>query len=147
MDVHTRLFQKSQTSNKSKSLKSKYIAKKVEIDESLFGTYLLSQASEQKNQNYNHPEIGVLREDDLVRMKVYNVFIDRKPFVNQPKKNCNKKGVWLRKRKNTNYRWQKLNAKKCFDSKKRKRRERIRKQRANSGYKGKFFALTMYRKN
>ena len=51
MDVHTRLFQKSQTSNKSKSLKSKYIAKKVEIDESLFGTYRLSQASEQKNQN------------------------------------------------------------------------------------------------
>jgi hypothetical protein len=75
-----------------------------------------------KNKNYNHPEIGVLREDDLVRMKVYNVFIDRKPFANQPKKNCNKKGVWLRKRKNTNYRWQKLNAKKCFDSKKRKRR-------------------------
>lgn len=23
-----------------------------------------------KNKNYNHPEIGVLKEDDLVRMKV-----------------------------------------------------------------------------
>ena len=70
---------KSQTSNKSKSLKSKYVAKKVEIDESLFGirTKKPERTDEElkkvtdmvKNKNYNHPEIGVLKEDDLLRMK------------------------------------------------------------------------------
>lgn len=40
---------KSQASNRSKSLKNKYIAKKSEIDESLFGTFNLMQASELKN--------------------------------------------------------------------------------------------------
>lgn len=33
---------RSQASNKSKSLKSKYVAKKSEIDESLFGTWVLT---------------------------------------------------------------------------------------------------------
>lgn len=45
MDVPIDPMQKSQASNKSKSLKSKYVAKKVEIDEALFGTLLVTQAS------------------------------------------------------------------------------------------------------
>lgn len=73
-------MQKSQASNKSKSLKSKYIAKKSEIDESLFGirTVKPERTEEEtrkvtemvKNKNYNHPEIGVLRQNELERMKV-----------------------------------------------------------------------------
>ena len=34
-------MQNSQASNKSKSLKSKYISKKSEIDEALFGNFAL----------------------------------------------------------------------------------------------------------
>lgn len=70
---------KSQASNRSKSLKNKYIAKKSEIDESLFGIRKnkperndeeLKRVTEMvKNKNYNHPEIGVLYENDLQRMK------------------------------------------------------------------------------
>lgn len=43
-----------------------------------------------KDKNYNHKELAVLRQDDIIRMKVtLNIF--RKPSVNQPNKKKNLK--------------------------------------------------------
>lgn len=44
-------IQKSQASNKSKSLKSKYVAKKTEIDEALFGINILIKVLGLTNPN------------------------------------------------------------------------------------------------
>ena len=52
-------MQKSQASNKSKSLKSKYIAKKSEVDEALFGTHIVTQASVPRNQNVRRRSYSV----------------------------------------------------------------------------------------
>jgi len=40
-----------------------------------------------KNKNYNHPEVAILREADLQRIKVYHNNISRKLYANQLSKN------------------------------------------------------------
>jgi hypothetical protein len=54
-----------------------------------------------KNKNYNHPEIGILTEDDLHRMKVRWIQY-RKQSVNPQKKSSSKKGSSKRKKNNIN---------------------------------------------
>ena len=51
MNVPILSTQKTQESIKSKSLKTKYVAKRTEIDESLFGISFVIQASEPTNPN------------------------------------------------------------------------------------------------
>lgn len=41
-----------------------------------------------KEKNYNHKELGILKHDDIVRMKV-SAFLLRKSSVNPPRKRRN----------------------------------------------------------
>lgn len=90
MNVSYGLRQKTSGSANSKSLKTKYQAKRVEIDETLFGKCgcksgakpnksgrndeeLKKVTSMVKAGNYNHPELVVLPESEVLRMKVCSV--------------------------------------------------------------------------
>ena len=54
-----------------------------------------------KEKNYNHKELGILKHEDIVRMKV-STFLFRKSSANPPRKKKNLKKEWLRKKSSKN---------------------------------------------
>lgn len=66
-----------------------------------------------KNKNYNHPEVGVLREDELNRMKVLPITMCRKPSANPPRRSWSRSGSWPKKKKSTNWHWRRPRGRRC----------------------------------
>lgn len=57
-----------------------------------------------KEKNYNHRELGILKHEDIARMKVLRSSL-RRPYANPPKKRKNSKSDWLRKRRSRSWHW------------------------------------------
>ena len=66
-----------------------------------------------KSKNYNHPEIGVLKDSELQRMKVV-CHLFRKPFGSQPKRKSSSKKDWPKKKESISWPWRRLRNKKCW---------------------------------
>ena len=65
-----------------------------------------------KNNDYTHKEIGVLRENDLRRIKV-NPHLFRKLSEGLPRKSLSKKRGWPKKKNSISLLWPRLNVNKC----------------------------------
>ena len=56
-----------------------------------------------KEKNYNHRELGILKHEDIARMKVHRSSL-RRPSANPPKKRKHSKSDWPRKRRSRSWR-------------------------------------------
>lgn len=55
-----------------------------------------------KEKNYNHKELGILKHEDIIRMKVNRKKLS-KSFENLPKRRKNLKSAWLRRKNNKSW--------------------------------------------
>lgn len=74
-----------------------------------------------KNKNYNHPEIGIIKESDFQRMKV-SISLFRKLSANLPRRNLSRRGDLLKKKKSTNWLLPRLRGRKCSGSRRKRKR-------------------------